>query len=43
MNRFEKYVEENCKDCINRNNEKDLCKIVENVNGEMQCQNLERP
>ena len=43
MNRFEEFVEEKCKDCINRKNEKDLCNIVENIRGEMQCQNLERP
>ena len=42
MNKFDEYVKEYCIDCKNRGNNKDLCNIVVNINGETQCENLEQ-
>ena len=38
MNRTE-YCEKYCSICANKENEKDLCNIVRNIDGELQCVN----
>ena len=40
MNRTE-YCEKYCSICANKENEKDLCNIVRNIDGELQCVNFE--
>ena len=33
------YVNNKCKRCLNRNNDKDLCNIVQTISGEYRCSN----
>lgn len=35
------FVENNCKRCKNKNNIKDVCEIRKNIDGNLQCLNLQ--
>lgn len=40
MNEYEKYVEENCKNCKHKD-EQDYCYIKRNIKGSLNCVNKE--